>query len=111
MIMQMLPRTEILIELHDNSNRLVEGRITGEDGEPLETFVASLQQDRAGAITRGLIFRTPLVDPSPTWDDDHDSAPGSARAVLDAYFEHLGQGRFEQAADCFSEDCLYSHPP
>ena len=31
--------------------------------------------------------------------------------MLDTYFEHLEHGRFAAAADCFSEDCLYSHPP
>jgi len=51
------------------------------------------------------------VNPSRTWDGDSGSSPGDTRTVLDAYFEHLGRGRFEDAAECFSEDCLYSHPP
>ena len=104
-------RPEVLVQLDDGPNCLVEGRLTGDsDGRP-ETFAASLQRDRAGAITRCLLYRTPLVEPSRTWDGDSLPSPGSARTVLDAYFEHLGHGRFEEAAECFSEDCLYSHPP
>jgi hypothetical protein len=102
-------RPEFLVRLDDGANRLLEGRLAGEGGD--ETVAASLQLDRTGAITRGLLFRTPLVAPSPTWDVEDDAAPGDARAVLDTYFEQLGHGRFEEAANCFSDDCLYSHPP
>ena len=104
-------RPEILVRLDDGVNRLLEGRLTGDSGDPVETFAASLQLDRTGAITRCLVFRTPLVEPSRTWSAESDAAPGDVRAVIDAYFEHLGHGRFEEAANCFSEDCLYSHPP
>jgi SnoaL-like domain len=104
-------RPEILVQLDDGSNCLLEGRLTGESDGPSETFAASLQRDRTGAITRCLLYRTPLVEPSRTWDGENAPSPGDARTVLDAYFEYLGHGRFEEAADCFSEDCLYSHPP
>src|SRR4051794_34114176 len=104
-------RPEILVQLDDGADCLLEGRLTGGSDGPAKTFAASLQRDRTGAITRCLLYRTPLVEPSRTWDGDSDSSPGDARTVLDAYFEHLGRGRFEDAAECFSEDCLYSHPP
>jgi hypothetical protein len=104
-------RPEILVRLEDASNCLLEGRLNGERGEPLETLAASLQLDRTRMITRCLVYRTPFVEPSPTWGGKGDQRPGDARAALDAYFENLAHGRFEEAADCFSEDCLYSHPP
>jgi hypothetical protein len=103
-------RPEILVQLDDGANCLLEGRLDHEDGRP-ETFAASLQRDGAGAITRCLLFRTPLVEPSRSWGEAGDSTPGDAHAVLNAYFEHLGSGRFGEAANCFSRDCLYSHPP
>jgi hypothetical protein len=104
-------RPEILISLEDDASCLVEGRLTGQASDALATFVASLQLDSAGSITRCLLYRTPLVEPSPTWETQSDGNPGDAMAVLDTYFEHLEHGRFQAAADCFSEDCLYSHPP
>ena len=104
-------RPEILVSLDDGASGLLEGRLVGEAGDPLATFVASLQLDGAGSITRCLLFRTPFVEPSPTWGAESDASPADARAALDTYFEHLEHGRFEAAANCFSEDCLYSHPP
>lgn len=104
-------RPEILVEVEDGSDRLLEGLLTGGSNGTSETFAASLQRDRAGAITRCLLYRTPLVEPSRTWHGESVARPGDARTMLDAYFDHLGHGRFEEAADCFSEDCLYSHPP
>jgi hypothetical protein len=104
-------RPEILVSLDDGASGLLEGRLVGEAGDPLATFAASLQLDGAGSITRCLLFRTPFVEPSPTWGAGSDASPADARAALDTYFEHLEHGRFEAAANCFSEDCLYSHPP
>ncbi len=91
---------ELVVCLDDGANRLVEGRA----GDA--TFAASLQLDAAGAVTRCLLFRTPVIEPPPV-------APGAGDAldVLDTYFAQLERGRFAAAADCFSEDCLYSHPP
>jgi hypothetical protein len=99
------PGAEILVAMDDGANWLVEGRNT--DG----SFAASVQLDAAGAITRALVYRTLPIDPSPTWAAAAADAPGDASAVLDEYFEHLDAARFAQAADCFSADCLYSHPP
>ena len=103
-------RPEILVAVDDGANRLLEGHVIGAAGEPLATFAASLQLDGAGAITRCLLFRTPYIEPSPTWAEDA-ARPADAATVLGSYFDHLEHGRFAAAADCFSEDCLYSHPP
>lgn len=103
---------EVLVSVGDGCNRLLEGRLVGAEGEPPATLAASLQLDATGSIERALLYRTPYIDASPTWSAPAGGArPGDARAVLDTYFEHLEAGRFEDAADCFSEDCLYSHPP
>jgi hypothetical protein len=104
-------RPEILVCVDDRASCLLEGRLSADAGESPATFAASLQLDRAGAITRCLLYRTPYIEPSPTWTDGDGASPGDARAALDTYFEHLERGRFAAAADCFSEDCLYSHPP
>jgi hypothetical protein len=88
-----------LVAIDDGANCLLEGVIAG------DTFAASLQCDADGALTRCLLYRTPYIEPSPTWADRDATTPADARAVLDAYFEHLA------AADCFPEYCLYSHPP
>ena len=103
-------RPEVLVSVAGGSDRLLEGRLVGPAGEPLATLAASLQLDGAGAVVRALVCRTPYIEPSPTWATANGAVP-DARSVLDAYFEHLAAGRFEAAADCFSEDCLYSHPP
>src|SRR3954468_22413406 len=52
---------EILVSVDDGASRVAEGR--NADG----SFAASLQLDRAGAITRALVYRTLPIDPSPTW--------------------------------------------
>ena len=98
-------RTEILVCVDDGASCLLEGRVAG------DTFAASLQRDPSGAVTRCLLYRTPYIEPSPTWADGDGASHGDARAVLDEYFEHLEAGRFSAAANCFSADCLYSHPP
>ncbi|HEX6713807.1 MAG TPA: hypothetical protein VF066_10490, partial [Thermoleophilaceae bacterium] len=92
-----------LVSVSDGRDCFVEGRI-GDNA----TFAAALQLDRAGAIARCLSFHAPLVEPAPApaLPSAHD-----ARAILDRYFTNLTAGDFEAACACFSDDCLYSHPP
>lgn len=73
--------------------------------------MASIQLDVAGAIARCQSLRCPVVEDSATWADPQATAPGSAKEILDRYFEHLHAARFAEAVDCFTEDVLYSHPP
>jgi SnoaL-like protein len=90
---------------------LLEGRLVDALGIAVETFLASFQLTD-GRIVRHLVYTCPLVEPSPTWQTrSAGDAPGDARTVVDRYFEHLDAGRFEAAAECFSPDVLYSHPP
>lgn len=92
-----------LVSVVDGRDCFVEGRL----GDTA-TFVAVLQLDGAGAIARALSFHAPLVEPAPA-----PALPSShnARAILDRYFLNLKAGDFEAACACFSDDCLYSHPP
>jgi hypothetical protein len=63
-----------------------------------------------GRIQRYLAFACePAVAVSPRSNSPQEV--GSARAVLERYFHALDEGRFEEAADQFSADVLYCHPP
>ncbi|HEX9994649.1 MAG TPA: nuclear transport factor 2 family protein [Acidimicrobiales bacterium] len=86
------------------------------DGRVLASFAASLRLAPDGAIARYLAYATtPAVALTPAdaagGDADADAAPGDALDVLGRYFDALDGGRFEEAAACFSEDVVYSHPP
>jgi hypothetical protein len=105
-------RPELLSCIHEARDCFVEGRLVSPaGGEPAATFAANLQLDGDGLITRHLSYHCPPVEPSATWPDAPLPSPGDALAILDTYFEHLGAARFAEAVACFSEDCLYSHPP
>jgi len=94
---------EVLVSVSDDRDWFVEGRL----GDTT-TFVAALQVTRAGTIARCLSFHCPLVEPAPV---PRSPSAHSARAVLDRYFTNLTAGEFDAACACFSDDCLYSHPP
>jgi SnoaL-like domain len=80
---------------------LLEARAAG------ETLGASVRFDDDGAVARVLSFRAQLVEPpAPQRDSGHDG-----RAILDTYLARLEAAEFRAAADCFSDDVLYSHPP
>jgi len=93
---------ETLVAVADGRNGFIEGRLDA------TSFVAALQLDHAGAIERCLSFHAPLVEPPAP---PRSRSAHSARAVLDRYFAALTAGEFQEACACFSEDCLYSHPP
>jgi hypothetical protein len=106
-------RLEILSLVSATDARLlVEGRLLGSDDTAVQTVLASFRLDH-GEIARQLVFTSPLVEPSRSWGSEaaSDFRPGDARAAVDTYFEHLDASEFEAAADCFSENVLYSHPP
>ncbi len=94
---------------------LLEGQVidTG-SGDPISTFLASIQLRTDGSgeqrISRYLAYACDgLVDPyagTIDWSADAD-----ASAVIDHYFHELETGAFEAAADCFSPETVYSHPP
>jgi hypothetical protein len=100
------PAPEVLVCVQEGRDCFVEGRLG--DGA---TFVAALQLAAGGTIARCLSFECPAVEPSPSWGARSAHPAGSGRAVLDRYFASLTAGDFEGACACFSEDCLYSHPP
>lgn len=104
---------DILLCAVDGAACLVEGvsRPVSTEGRA-SSFVASLQLDASGVISRYLAYAAaPAVVPAPAQAAAGPASPGDARAVLDRYFHALDDGAFEEAAACFSEDVLYSHPP
>jgi hypothetical protein len=106
-------RAEVLssVSTRERDVCLAEGRLLDQGGAAVQTYLASFRLDR-DQISRALVFSCPLVEPSRTWTTgDGGPAPGDARAMVDRYFEYLDAAEFEAAADCFSEDVLYSHPP
>jgi hypothetical protein len=79
------------------------------DESPVGTFVASLVLTDDGLIDRYLGYATrPAVEPGPVPGAE---PPADALEVLDRYFDELEAGEFAAAADCFSDDVVYSHPP
>jgi ketosteroid isomerase-like protein len=108
----LLPRRhQVELCLAEGRHCLVEGTVVDTDsGTPASTFVASITLGDDGLIERYLAFtcdgaREP-VDRTATLEQ-----PTVALEVLHDYFDALDTGRFEAAADCFSPDVLYSHPP
>lgn len=93
---------EFVIELLDGSDVFLEGRGGG------RTIAASLQLDGDGSVARRLVLSCALVAPPAPWEPEQRPP---LLPLLQRYFEALNDGRFEAAAGCFSEDCLYVHPP
>jgi ketosteroid isomerase-like protein len=94
----------------EDGDCLVEGTIAGPDGEPAQSFAASLQLDRTGLISRNLTFRCEATEDAAGTAMENPSG-ADAQAQLAAYFQELESGDFDAARAYFSEDCLYSHPP
>jgi SnoaL-like domain len=89
---------------------LLEGVLHDETGRPAATFVASARVGD-GTVDRYLAYMcNGARDPIPT-DLGPDDVPADAATVLHDYFAALDEGRFADAAACFREDTLYSHPP
>jgi len=103
-------RHEILFSAVEGEHAFVEGvSVLAGSGHRDRSFVASVTLASDGRIRRYLAYAAAsTIDPSPSTEtrSDHD-----AHAVVDRYFNALREARFEEAAACFSEDCLYSHPP
>ncbi len=72
-------------------------------------FTASVQLDAGGLIARYLSYHyRPALHLRQRWAGP---GQGDACATVHRYLDALGGGRFEEAAACFSEDLVYSHPP
>jgi hypothetical protein len=74
-----------------------------------ETCVVGLGHDNAGAVSRLVWLRAPLV-PAGHQADAENTAP-DARSMLERYFADLMNSRFGDAASHFTADTIYSHPP
>jgi hypothetical protein len=93
---------ELLIYLHEPGEVFAEGRAAA------LTCAASLQLDDDGAPARTLGLSCPLVTAPPAWEPAVRPDIGPR---VERYFEALNDGDFAAAASCFTEDCLYVHPP
>ncbi len=103
-------RHHIRVCLSDGLNCLLEGPVLAEDDVATNHFAVSIQLDENRRIARMLSFRTPPID-DPIGTDVENASGVDIRSAVDGYFGELEAGRFEQAAEYFSADCLYSHPP
>jgi ketosteroid isomerase-like protein len=102
-------RHEIQLCGHEKGSCLLEGVVSRADGTRLSTFAASAQLDDAGLVSRYLAYQcSPPVDAAPT---DRGRSPADALDGLDRYFHALDDGDFAAAAQCFSPDVVYMHPP
>jgi hypothetical protein len=77
------------------------------DGDP-ETCVVGLTFDAADLVRRLVLLRAPFV-PASALGELTSAPPG--QPILEAYFDDLMNSRFREAAEHFSVDALYSHPP
>jgi hypothetical protein len=104
------PAGRVILAARQDTTLLVEG-VRVRQSEPVATFVASVRFDAAGRVARYLEFGCRGArDPLPR--DGADGLGDTALAdVVDRYFHALDVGDFPGAADCFSDDVLYSHPP
>jgi hypothetical protein len=100
-----------LVSLRDDENWFVEGVLVAAGGRTVTTFAASAQLDLSGRIARCLVFRCPPVEPSFSWGRGAEEASGDGLEILQRYLDHLTGGELVAACECFSQDCLYSHPP
>ena len=72
------------------------------------TCAASLQLDAAANVARSLFFRCDRVAPPAPFEPEPRPP---VLPLLTDYFTALNDGEFAAAAEFFSTDCLYVHPP
>jgi ketosteroid isomerase-like protein len=104
------PAGRIVLAARQGTTLLVEGVRVRQD-EPVATFVASVRLAPDGRVARYLEFGCRgACDPLPG-DAGVLLADTAVADTVDRYFHALDVGDFADAAACFSDDVLYSHPP
>jgi ketosteroid isomerase-like protein len=104
-------RHVVMACVSNGADGLIEGVLAGRGTGAHGGFAASFRLDADGRLERYLAYATGgCPDPLPT-DLPSDHRPADASEVVDRYFHALDDGRFDDAAACFSEDTVYSHPP
>jgi ketosteroid isomerase-like protein len=101
---------EILASVTAGPDCFVEGRLVDAAREVVAAIAAVFQLDADGAISRAVSYRTPPLEPSPSWSE-HREVDVDARGLLERYFRGLQDGDFEAAASYFTDDVVYLHPP
>jgi hypothetical protein len=95
----------------EGPDALVEGVLVDDARAATSTFVASARVGGDGRIERYLAFScSGARDPIPA-DVAVNTVPADAAGVVRDYFLDLDAGRFAAAANHFSADVVYSHPP
>jgi hypothetical protein len=84
------------------------GEITRTTPDDAETCLVHTSLDDAGRVERLLWFRAARI---PGGNALYESSSANGHAVIETYFDHLTNHRFDEAVGCFTADCLYSHPP
>jgi len=77
-------------------------------GAAIGSVAASAQFADDGSIARHLLFTS---TPVPLLGHGVSASAPDGRAMLERYFHALAESRVEDAASCFSDDVVYSHPP
>ncbi len=102
-------RHDLLLCVTDGSTCMVEGLMRRRgSGEATNTFVAGFRLGPEARIERYLAY---ACDPVALPPRDDAGETGDARAAIERYFHALDAGRFEEAANQFSDDVMYCHPP
>ncbi len=103
-----LPAGVLVIAACTDRRLLVEGIRRTERTE--STFVASVTIDDEARVSRYVDYACDGVYPLPSSSTGPQDGLALA-SVVDKYFDQLDRADFDAAAECFSADVIYSHPP
>ena len=103
-------RHQVVLCVAEGPSCMVEGLYRNAADEATRTFTAAFRLGADLRIERYVAF---ACEPAVALPPRADSPPkaGSAWAAVERYFHALDEGLFEEAADQFSADVLYCHPP
>jgi len=104
-------RHVVVTSVRDGPDGLLEGLLVDRAAVQLGAFAASFRLGPDGRIARYLAFATTDVPDPDSVTLPSDPPSTDALDVVERYFQALDEGRFEEAAACFSPDTMYSHPP
>jgi hypothetical protein len=76
--------------------------------DEVETCIVGCREDAGGSAVRLVWVRALLVPPA---EVGHEGSIPEAGAIMQRYFDDLQDARFRDAAENFTEDTIYSHPP
>ncbi|HET7050265.1 MAG TPA: hypothetical protein VFI54_18515 [Solirubrobacteraceae bacterium] len=107
-VLARLAPSELTVAAAVASERACWAEITRRANGHTETGIIGLTFDTGGLVRRLVLFRAAQIPPSAT-GESASAPPG--QPIFEAYFDDLMNSRFREAAEHFSVDALYSHPP